>query len=216
MKNITYFYYSVVFGAIGLIASDVFIPSMSSIAEGFKVDISVIQSSIAVFMLGFSFARFFISIISDGLGRKAMFVLCFTLLSVGSCICLFSTNAYMFTLGRLLQGIGAGGSNVLARVVIRDITDNENLAKYNSLYSMYAITLMVSAPFIGSILQTLFDWHASFILLTLLSTIALLISIISYKETNAYKSIHHLKLSKLKNNFVELLRGEASFQNAIS
>jgi MFS family permease len=79
MKNIIYFYYAVFFGAIGLIAADIFIPSMSSIATHFNVDISIIQSSIAVFMLGFSLARCFISIISDGLGRKGMFILCFTL-----------------------------------------------------------------------------------------------------------------------------------------
>jgi len=214
MKNIIYFYYAVFFGAIGLIAADIFIPSMSSIATHFNVDISIIQSSIAVFMLGFSLARFFISIISDGLGRKLMFILCFTLLSIGSAICLFSTNEYMFISGRLLQGIGAGGSNVLARVIIRDITDNANLAKFNSLYSMYAITLMVAAPFLGSILQTYFDWDAVFLVLTILGTLALFVSILSYQETNAHKNIAHLQPSKIKANFLELIKSEASFKYA--
>jgi len=204
MTKAKYFYYSVFFGAIGLIAADTFIPSMASIAKVFDVDISVIQKSIAIFMLGFSFSRFFISILSDGVGRKSMLILCFLLLTSGSIICLLSNNAYMFMVGRFLQGIGAGGSNVLARVIIRDVTDNANLAKYNSLYSMYAVTLMVTAPFLGSILQTYCDWHAAFILMAVLATFSLLISIVKYSETNMHKCLTHLKPAKITNNFLEL------------
>lgn len=75
MNKQLYFYYSVFFGAIGLIASDTFIPSISSIAQSFNVSVSVIQGSIAVFMLGFCLARFGVSILSDGFGRRAMFIL---------------------------------------------------------------------------------------------------------------------------------------------
>ena len=79
---------------------------------------------------------------------------------------------------------------------------------------MYAISLMAAAPFIGSILQTFFDWQAVFIFLSLLSMIALFISITSYGETNTHKSIHNLKLNKLKTNFIDLIRSEASFKYA--
>lgn len=210
----SYFYFGVFFGAIGLMASDTFIPSIKDIANNFNVSVSVIQSAIAIFMLGFCLARFFISVISDALGRKAMFILCFSLLTLGSVVCLLSHNETIFIIGRFLQGVGAGGSNVLARVIIRDITDNQNLAQINSRYSMYAVTLMVSAPFIGSVLQTYYNWQASFLLLTLLSFIALLISGFSYQETNAYMDREHLKLTKIRANLGELVRGKNSIKYA--
>lgn len=205
MTNKPIFYFAVLFGTIGLIASDTFIPSMQSIANTFGTTVSVIQGSVAVFMLGFCLARFFASIISDGIGRKPMFILCFLLLILGSLICLFARSEYFFVFGRLLQGIGAGGSNVLARVIIRDVTENKYLAKYNSLYSMFAVTLMVFAPFIGSILQTYFDWHAAFILIASLSVIAVLLSSITYKETNQYKSLSNIHPGAIKTNFIKVL-----------
>lgn len=202
----TNFYLAVFFGTIGLIASDTFIPSMPRIAEHFNTSISVIQNSITIFMLGFCLARFFVSILSDGLGRRIMFILCFAILFLGSCVCIYAENEFLFIVGRLLQGIGAGGSNVLARVIIRDVTENHELAKYNAKYSMFAITFMVAAPFIGSLLQTYYTWQSIFIFLASLSILAFLISICIYKETNSYKHLGHIKISKMKENFVSLVK----------
>jgi hypothetical protein len=39
---------------------------------------------------------------------------------IGSMICLKSPTALIFLIGRFVQGFGAGGSNVLARVILRD------------------------------------------------------------------------------------------------
>jgi predicted MFS family arabinose efflux permease len=210
----TNFYLAVFFGTIGLIASDTFIPSMSRIAEHFSTSIAVIQNSITIFMLGFCLARFCVSILSDGLGRRIMFILCFALLFLGSCVCIYAGNQYIFILGRLLQGIGAGGSNVLARVIIRDVTENSELAKYNAKYSMFAITFMVAAPFIGSLLQTYFTWHSVFIFLASLSIFAFLISIFIYKETNNYKHIGHIKIIKMKENFISLVKNPGGIRYA--
>jgi len=205
MKNNTSFYLTVLFGTIGLIASDTFIPSMMEIAKHFAVSISVIQSAITIFMLAFCLSRFVVSILSDGVGRKSMFILCFSLLFFGSLACLFAYNQYLFIAGRFLQGIGAGGSNVLARVIIRDTTENKDLAKYNAKYSMFAVTLMVAAPFIGSLLQTYFNWQASFIFIALLSILSLFISIFIYRETNSHKKLSHIKFNAMKINFMRLL-----------
>jgi DHA1 family bicyclomycin/chloramphenicol resistance-like MFS transporter len=214
MKRKKNFYLAVFFGTIGLIASDTFIPSIPTIAEHFDTSISFIQNSITVFMLGFCLARFFVSVLSDGLGRRLMFILCFALLFLGSCVCLLSPNQYLFIVGRLLQGVGAGGSNVLARVIIRDITENSELAKYNAKYSMFAVTFMVAAPFIGSLLQTYFNWQSIFIFLASLSIIAFLISIVIYQETNNFKHLSHIKFNTMKMNFIRLFKTSNSIRYA--
>lgn len=214
MKSKSYFYYSVLFGSIGLIASDTFIPSIPSIAQHFSVDVSLIQSAIAIFMLSFCFARFAVSLLSDALGRKIMFMSCFFLLTLGTIACLFAPTEHLFIIGRFFQGVGAGGSNVLARVIIRDLTEDKYFAKYNSLYSMFAVTLMVSAPFVGSLLQTYFNWQASFILVSVLSVVALAVSSAVYQETNIHKDIAHIKPLLIKSNFLQLLRGVGSLKYA--
>lgn len=209
-----YLCYAVLFGSIGLIASDTFIPAMSLIAKHFQVSVSLIQGTIALFMLGFSLARFTVSLLSDGLGRKGLFIFCFGLLTLGSALCLFAPNAHLFLIGRLLQGLGAGGSNVLARVIIRDIADNRSLAKYNSLYSMFAVTFMVAAPFLGSVLVTYLNWRSVFLVLTVLSLLALGLASFILKETNLHRDVMHLKPAQMKSNFLELIKRSGSFQYA--
>jgi MFS family permease len=212
--NKKYFYYSVLFGAIGLVASDTFIPSIPSIAKSFGVDVAVIQATVSIFLLGFCLARFGIAILSDGLGRKPMLTICFCLLVIGSVLCFSAPSVYYFNAGRFLQGIGAGGSNVLARVIIRDTTDNRNLARCNSLYSMFAVTLMVSAPLLGSVLQTYFNWHAVFIFITVLSVLALFLSSLRYQETNEYKDISRLKPQEIQSSLIALFKGHGCIQYA--
>ncbi len=71
---------------------------------------------------------------SDAVGRKPPIIVGLILCLLGSVICLYSTNISALLIGHFLQGLGAGGSNVLARVILRDKINGPRLAQYISDY----------------------------------------------------------------------------------
>jgi DHA1 family bicyclomycin/chloramphenicol resistance-like MFS transporter len=73
---------------------------------------------------------------------------------------------------------------------------------------------MVAAPFLGSVLVTYFNWRSVFLVLTLLSILALGLASFMFKETNLHRDFNHLKPAKMKSNFIELIKSPGSFQYA--
>ena len=167
MKSIKIiFWLSVLFGSAGFICTDLYLPSLPSIAHHFHTTISLTQLSVAIFALGYGIARLFYGLISDAVGRKKPLIFGLFICLAGCLICLFAQNIYILLAGRLIQGFGGGGSNILARIILRDRLEGSKLAKYNSYYSMACVSLMASAPLLGGYLQHYFDWQANFIFLS--------------------------------------------------
>ncbi|MCK4607943.1 MAG: multidrug effflux MFS transporter [Gammaproteobacteria bacterium] len=192
--------FSILFVSIGTASSDLYLPSLPAIASSLGSTIALVQLSVAMFMLGFTPARLFVATISDAIGRKIPLLFSLMICLLGSLYCLYAVNIHALLFGRLLQGFGAGGSSVLARVILRDSVADKRLAEYSSYFSMVGITLMAGAPLIGGYLQHYFGWHASFYLLSGYSVFALLIGIFFLPETNQHRNIKCLKPAVLALN----------------
>ncbi|MCK4869555.1 MAG: multidrug effflux MFS transporter [Gammaproteobacteria bacterium] len=194
MKAITLiFILAVLFAAVGSVSSDLYLPSLPAIAEGFHVSISLTQISVAVFVLGLCLARILFGPISDACGRKRPLIFGLVICFGGSLCCLFAPNIYILILGRLLQGFGAGGSNTLGRVILRDRLEGVKLAEFSSYFSMAGIAMMASAPLFGGYIQHYFGWRACFLILSVFTIVALLAAIFLLPETNLYRNKSYLK-----------------------
>ncbi|MGD9108251.1 MAG: multidrug effflux MFS transporter [Gammaproteobacteria bacterium] len=205
MKSVKFiFILAVFFATIGGVSSDLYLPSLPAIAHSLHTSISLTQLSVALFMLGLSFSRLIVAIISDAFGRRNPLMISLLICLIGCACCLFATNIYVLLVGRLLQGFGAGGSNILGRVILRDGVPSNLLAKYMSYFSMIGITLMSAAPFIGGYIERYFNWRVSFVILLIYTIAALIVSIFALPETNKFRNTDNLKLSFLKTNLKTL------------
>ena len=194
----------VLFGSIGTVASDLYLPSLPAIAISLHTSISMAQISVAIYVLGVTGARMVTTIVSDAFGRKIPLIISLIICLIGTLGCLYANNISMLLIGRLLQGIGGGGSNIIARVIMRDRVKNIKLAKYSSYYSMVGITIMASAPLFGGYLQHFFGWHASFSIILIYTAFALIIAMFVLPETNIHRHKSLLKPKLLKRNFIAL------------
>lgn len=68
--------------------------------------------------------------LSDIFGRKNCLLLCLALLAVGDIGCGCSQSKEMLFVFRSIAGIGGGGINSLAMIIVSDITTLENRGKY--------------------------------------------------------------------------------------
>lgn len=79
--------------------------------------------------------------------------------SAGAVVFATSQNMSILILGRLLQGIGAGGLDVLPDVILADITSLKERPKYIGVVGIFLAVGMVLGPIIGALLSQFLDWR---------------------------------------------------------
>ena len=189
---------------LGQFASDLYLPSLPIISKALGASISQVQFSISIFMLGFCCSRLFYGPLSDGIGRKSPLVVGLFLCFLGSLICAIATNMDLFLIGRFIQGAGGGAGASLAIAIIRDLVSGKELAKFHSYFAIMNVFVVASAPLVGGYVLYFLNWRANFVLLLLLSIIAL-IAVCCISETNIHKTHKNLHPSSIKKNFITLL-----------
>ncbi len=186
-------------------ASDIYAPSLPAIASSFYADISLVQRSMAIYMLGVAVSQLFYGPLSDGIGRKTPMIIGLTIMLCGSFICLYASNINILILGRLIQGCGAGACAALWRSIFRDVYQGEQLAKYGSYLVIFVMFIVPAAPALGGYLQEYFSWQATFVFMSIYSIIALISITFGFKETSGHHHLEKLKVRYIFKTFKVLL-----------
>ena len=92
--------------------------------------------------------------LSDGFGRRPLFLTALILFLAGSLIAIFSPNFSTLLFGRIVQGLGAGGLFSLAFAVIADILPPRERSKYVLLFVVIFGSASLLGPMIGGLIAT--------------------------------------------------------------
>ena len=184
---------TLVLSTIGAIASEMYIPSMPFITAWFHVDNKYIQYSLTAYLFGSLIPALFFGALADVYGRKKIILSALLLGLVGTLGCLFAPNIYIFIFCRFIQGFGFSSTNGIGRALLRDYYEGAEFAKYSSYLSMgFALSVDIT-PFIGGVLQRLFNWHMVFAFLALFNLAALYVAV-----HFPFKKISHAKEFNLR------------------
>ncbi|QCO56662.1 multidrug effflux MFS transporter (plasmid) [Pseudorhodobacter turbinis] len=156
----------VLLAGVAAMSLNVFLPSLTSMAEHFGVDYAVMQLSLSVYLATTALLQLFVGPISDRYGRRPVMLTAtaiFTLASIGT---LLAPNYGIFLACRLLQAVIATGF-VLSRAAVRDMVPQDQAASMIGYVSMGMALVPMIAPVIGGLLNELFGWQASFVMLAL-------------------------------------------------
>lgn len=170
---------------IGQFATELYLPSMPSMAKYFHVDISIIQLTITAYTLGVAIGSILSGYLSDKLGRLKIVFPCLIISVVGSVICCVAFSPDMLLIGRFVQGIGLGGVAVVSRSIVRDIsTSRTEFAKFASILGSVSAAAIACAPIIGGYIEKYFFWRVNFIVLFLFASILAWLCKFKFEETN--------------------------------
>jgi Bcr/CflA subfamily drug resistance transporter len=172
------------FFTLGQVASDIYVPSLPAITHLFHSTSSMIQWSVATYMLGFSLSQLFYGPISDFYGRRIVIFCGLTISIIGTLFCVFSGNPLMLIIGRLVQGLGMGVTAVLGRAVLRDCFSGEELARFGSFLGIGTTLTVGSAPIIGGYFQHYLNWQSVFIFLFVYSLAIVVLVYLYLPETS--------------------------------
>lgn len=154
-------------------ALDMYIPTLPSIIHDLHVSDAAMQLTLNLFMLFASISVLIIGPITDSVGRRRATLLCASAFALG---CLMSGLAHSFTwllIGRFIQAFGSCGLMVVCLSVARDMYSGNKLAKAFSIINGIISFSPLLAPFIGSHIDLLFGWHATFFALLLLCALSI-------------------------------------------
>ncbi|MET7847591.1 MFS transporter [Streptomyces avermitilis] len=153
-------------------ATTIYLPSLPIVAHDFGMSRSYAALSISVFVIGAAAPVILWGVAADRYGRRgpllaslALFVLTSVLIAV------FRSPEALLVL-RAFQGIGAGGSAIIARILVRDRWSGDELARRLSVLSIAFITAMGGGQFLGGLIGRYAHWETGFVVLAAVGSVA--------------------------------------------
>ena len=203
-KNITFFSALMLLVVLGQFATELYLPSMPSMAIYMNVNINMIQLSIAVYVFGFAIGSMVYGTLSDKFGRRPIILICILVGSIGSLVCCFSFSLDSLLIGRVIQGIGFSGGAVVARSITKDISETrEELAKVSSTMGILYASAIAFAPIIGGYIEKYMFWRINFILLLVLAIVTITLCWYKIPETN--KNKRSLTINVVLHDYIDVL-----------
>ncbi|MCH9631650.1 MAG: Inner membrane transport protein YdhC [Chlamydiia bacterium] len=213
-KNLV-FAVTIILACLTQFATEVYAPSLPSMAKMLSTSINFAQWSIAVFMIGVAITQFIYGPLSEVYGRKALLLTGLLIMFIGSIVCMLAVDIEMLIAGRFLQGVGAGSCACLWRSIMRDTFSGKELAKYGSFAVVFIMFIIPAAPVVGGYLQRHYSFRASFVAIAIYTIIGILAVLFGLKETNQHASKSRLKFSYIRDTFLILLTSRVFMGNSL-
>ncbi|KQR91501.1 multidrug transporter [Chryseobacterium sp. Leaf180] len=171
------------------LATDIYLPSMPSMALELQQPESRIQLTLTIFLISYGLTQFFAGSVVDTFGRyrvalisQALFVLSFLITAV-------TKDILVIYAMRVLQGMLSGFAVVSKRAFFVDVYDGEERKHYLSIMTIVWSVGPIVAPFIGGYLQSLFGWQSNFYVLAGYSLLLLILEFAFSGETLKTKKV---------------------------
>ncbi|KAF3025656.1 hypothetical protein E8E14_013566 [Neopestalotiopsis sp. 37M] len=111
------------------------------------------------FILGVAITQPIYVSVSDVLGRKQPLYASMILFMIGAVVFATADSMIVLIIGRLIQGLGAGGLDVLEEIILADITTLRERPKYIGLLAVFIAVGTVSGPILGAVFSEFADWR---------------------------------------------------------
>ncbi|CAO3635098.1 unnamed protein product [Cunninghamella blakesleeana] len=177
--------FSIVFlnAFVGYFSSSIYIPAILSLQQYFNVDLTVINSTISLFMIATGVSPLFFAPFSERIGRRWTYISTMFLYTVCSIICGVSTNLPLFYIFRVLQGIFSAASAGVGGGSVADLFQPHQRGAAMSIFLLGVIIGPSFGPLVGGYVNQYLGWKWIFYIKTIIGGIITLLNVFFLKET---------------------------------
>lgn len=170
------------FAATGTLATNIFLPSLPSMAATLQVSSAAVTSAITVYLAIFAIGQLVVGPLSDRFGRRPVILIGLSLFVAGAIGCAFARDLPDLLIGRSIQASGGCAAMVLSRAIARDLFDRQ-LTRV-----MAAITIATAAapgfsPLLGGTLDHFLGWRSEFIFVAIFAVCTVTAYVLFVGET---------------------------------
>ncbi len=162
MKNRTTLIITCTTVFLAQLGMSIYLPAVPDIARDLRADASGVSWGLSVYLIGMALPMLWWGSLGQRLGRKPVLLAAMGLYGLGNMALPLGTSVEAFLIFRLIQGIGASGISVMARVLIRDSFSGDLLARALSWISIAFVIALGIGQYLGSLIQSAFGWEAIF------------------------------------------------------
>ncbi|KAL9558281.1 hypothetical protein MBANPS3_000981 [Mucor bainieri] len=168
---------------MGYFSSAVYMPATHDIMVYFDTNLTLINATIALFLLMNAIAPLFWAPLSERIGRRWIYIVAIVLYTVCTIICGISTSLGLFFAFRLLQGIFACAGQAVGGGSVSDIFEPHERGKAMSIYILGTILGPAVAPIVGGYIDQYLGWRWIFYVKTIMGGVLIVLNFIFLKET---------------------------------
>jgi DHA1 family bicyclomycin/chloramphenicol resistance-like MFS transporter len=191
--------------ALGPLSTDLYLPSLPTLARVFASDVAGVQLTLSVFLAGFACGQIVYGPLSDRYGRRPVMLGGLVLFCAGSLGCVLSRSIEMLVLARFVQALGACAGPVIGRAVVRDLWGASESARVIAYMGGAMAIAPLLGPTLGGFLTVLFGWQSNFVLLLLVATVQLAVVARMLGESNLHRDPEATTPRRMLANFRRLL-----------
>ncbi len=204
-----YFIFLIVFlgmlSAFGPFVTDMYLPTLPSLADVFNASPSLVQMGLSMSMLGLAVGQIFFGPLSDKYGRRSVLIASMMLFALSTLLCIFSPDIQTFNLSRFLQGLGGSGGLVLSRSVATDCYSGRELAKMLAIIGAVNGIAPVCAPVVGGLVSEAIGWQGIFWILFGIGVVLLAMCML-YRESLPADRRYTGRILGLMSSFPKLMK----------
>ncbi|MWD27021.1 Bcr/CflA family efflux MFS transporter [Aquicoccus sp. SCR17] len=154
----------IVLASISALASNIFLPSLPSMADHFGTTAAVMGLSVGVFLAASAVVQVIAGPVSDAIGRRPVIMAGLAIFLVSTVASIFAPNVTVFLVLRACQAAGATAM-VLSRAIVRDMVPAERAGSMIAYVTMGMAVIPMLSPVLGGYIDLWFGWQANFWLL---------------------------------------------------
>ena len=169
--------------ALSVLSLNMFLPSLSNMAQDFQTDYALVNLSIAGYLAITAVLQLIMGPLSDRYGRRPVLLAGLAIFVLASLGCALATDIWIFLGFRILQGAIISGA-ALSSAVVRDMVPAREAASLMGYIAMAMAIAPMLGPMFGGALDQLFGWRASFWAFVGLGAAVLVLCWVDLGETN--------------------------------
>ncbi|MFT4099559.1 MAG: multidrug effflux MFS transporter [Burkholderiaceae bacterium] len=191
--------------ALGSLATNIILPAFADIGQTLSVSTRELAVTLSSFFIAFAFGQLLVGPASDRWGRRWLVLGGLAVLVAGSVVCARADRLEWLVAGRVIQGLGACATSVLARSIARDLFDGAALSRALAFIMVAMAAAPGFSPLLGGLLSQAAGWRGTFWLVALIAALLASLYLMRMGETHPFGARRRATLGETLVNYVRLL-----------
>ena len=170
-------------GAAAPMGSSIVLPALTDISSTFDSSPTVVNMSVALYMLSMSIFPLWWSSFSETLGRRTIYLVSFALFALFNALSAVSTSIGMFIVMRCLSGGAAASVQAVGAGSVADCWDSSQRGTAMGIFYLGPLAGPLISPIVGGVLAQNLGWRSALWFITIFGVCVWILILFCLPET---------------------------------